>query len=520
MKKGIALLVALCFLTGAALAEPMLIDMRLMTSAELESFQNQVREEISYATDLPYAQSSKIEDSFKEDFEKQFVPDGATASYPFFGLSTSKERNLVTVSGNCTVRFADKSKKDYPMEAIYLVSDDGAFKQIALYAGDNIYSKDEAVLAEYGWMLTESQRITLGITPIPRPEVVMSDEQAEAEATTPVLTQVSESTWAEMSDEELDAALTAIKAEQRARIQTKIALDSTSISLGKGKTQKLTAELVDLPDDLKAGKLTWETSDKKVATVTNGMVKAVDAGTAVITCRTTLSDGTEIDAECAVEVIVPIASISAKEKKIALGVGESAELELLIKPENATNQSLIYESSDESVISVDGSGVITGRGAGKAIITIETVDGSDKKASIDVSVTMKDDIGVTKEDGDGHVVTLLGYTTGRGSSFAKPESGNIFIFPEFEMINNSDEEQEISSIYDFDAYADGYKCDYSFDASLETKNELSGTIMPGRKMKGRIGFEIPSDWQELEIHVTPGSIWFGDTLVFIIYNQK
>ncbi len=188
------------------------------------------------------------------------------------------------------------------------------------------------------------------------------------------------------TDEELEQALIAIKAEQRARLKTKIVLSSTELTIVKGRSEKITAEVVDVPEDTTSSKLAWETSDKTVATCVNGNVKAVGAGTATITCMTTLSDGTEITAECTVTVIVLVNGLSASKTRVDLQGGESIQLEIKVNPENASNKALRFESSDPSVVSVDDNGVITGEGNGTAVITITAADESGKTATVRVNV--------------------------------------------------------------------------------------------------------------------------------------
>lgn len=62
---------------------------------------------------------------------------------------------------------------------------------------------------------------------------------------------------------------------------TAVTLDKTSLKLETGKSDTLTAAV--LPDNATNKNVTWKTSDSKIATVTNGVVLAVSAGTTVIT---------------------------------------------------------------------------------------------------------------------------------------------------------------------------------------------------------------------------------------------
>ena len=55
-------------------------------------------------------------------------------------------------------------------------------------------------------------------------------------------------------------------------------------------------------------------------------------------------------------------------------------LDVNVYPVNASNKQLIWESSDNDVIQVDGVGNISFVGFGNAYVTVTTLDGS-KKAS-------------------------------------------------------------------------------------------------------------------------------------------
>ena len=71
----------------------------------------------------------------------------------------------------------------------------------------------------------------------------------------------------------------------------------------------------------------------------------------------------------------------------------------------------------------------------------------------------------------------------------------------------------------FDAYCDDFACSYSLSALLEKGNkaQLDGTIAPGKKLNGIVGYEVPKDWKELEIHFTP-DVLAGKDMVFVATN--
>jgi hypothetical protein len=98
-------------------------------------------------------------------------------------------------------------------------------------------------------------------------------------------------------------------------------------------------------------------------------------------------------------------------------------------------------------------------------------------------------------------VTLNSITESKGSKYNKPADGNIFLLVNFTIENNTDTDIFVSSIMSFDAYQDGYSTSTSLSALIETEGEqLDGAIVPGKKMKGFIGYEVPSDYSEFEIN--------------------
>ena len=98
---------------------------------------------------------------------------------------------------------------------------------------------------------------------------------------------------------------------------TGISLDYSSISVVKGSTKKLTATV--RPSNATNKKVTWTSSNKKIATVTqSGKVKGIKAGTAKITVKA--KDGSGKKAVCTVTVknkTTTAASTTAAQKKTA-----------------------------------------------------------------------------------------------------------------------------------------------------------------------------------------------------------
>lgn len=158
---------------------------------------------------------------------------------------------------------------------------------------------------------------------------------------------------------------------------TSISLDKTSLSMQVGETETLTATVK--PDDATDKTVVWTSSDGAVASVSNGKITALKSGKATITAKS----GT-CSAECEVTVSVNTESITLDKTTLSLAVGESATLTATVKPDDATDKTVAWSSSDESVAKVDN-GKVTGIKSGKATVTAKC-GGRTAECAITVSV--------------------------------------------------------------------------------------------------------------------------------------
>ncbi|MBQ3137207.1 MAG: Ig-like domain-containing protein [Clostridia bacterium] len=83
---------------------------------------------------------------------------------------------------------------------------------------------------------------------------------------------------------------------------------------------------------------------------------------------------------------VPVQDIELRETELSLQAGETVQLAVTVKPENATNKELIFSSDDESVATVDEKGNIVAAGEGTAVITVISADNPSVKKEITVTV--------------------------------------------------------------------------------------------------------------------------------------
>ena len=158
---------------------------------------------------------------------------------------------------------------------------------------------------------------------------------------------------------------------------TKVTLSKTSVTLGKGET--LTVKATVTPTNATNKKVTWSTSNKKVATVANGKITAKGVGTATITAKT--SNGKT--AKIKVTVKNAPSKVTLNKTSLTLGVKESFTLTKTL-PKNTASNKITYTSSKPSVATVSEKGVITAKKAGTAKITVKTFNG--KKYTCTVTV--------------------------------------------------------------------------------------------------------------------------------------
>jgi len=197
-----------------------------------------------------------------------------------------------------------------------------------------------------------------------------------------------------------------ITAEFRMIAVESVTLDKKEADLEVDGTVKLTATV--LPEGVSDRSVTWSSSDDKVAKVEkDGTVTAVGAGTAKITA-TSVADDTK-SATCAVTVkekAVPVESVTLDKASADLSVGGTLQLNATALPESATHPDLDWESSDKSVATVNGAGIVTAVADGTAIITVKSTDGTDKSATCKVTVAKEAEKGsYSATAGDGSTWT-------------------------------------------------------------------------------------------------------------------
>ena len=158
-----------------------------------------------------------------------------------------------------------------------------------------------------------------------------------------------------------------------------LTIDKSKIS--KKETIKLNVEI--LPSEAKDEKVIFKSSNSVVATVDNkGMITGVSPGTTIITV---LSDDGKVSKSIEVNVYNKIEDLYLDSGDIILEKGKTFKVNAIIYPNNASNQNVIWSSSDTNIAQVDQNGNITAIKEGNVKIKAITEEG-EKERSINLNV--------------------------------------------------------------------------------------------------------------------------------------
>lgn len=165
-----------------------------------------------------------------------------------------------------------------------------------------------------------------------------------------------------------------------------IELNYTTITVKKGTIFYLSAKV--LPDTAYNKDVTFTSGDDTIATVDpDGTVTALKVGTVEI--LVTSDDNPEISAVCTVIVTEAVAGLTLNSREITIEVGEQYLLKATVRPSDAVNTGVTFESADPSIATVDADGLITGIKGGVTVVFVRTVE---RGLTASCTVTVQEDI--------------------------------------------------------------------------------------------------------------------------------
>lgn len=97
------------------------------------------------------------------------------------------------------------------------------------------------------------------------------------------------------------------------------------------------------------------------------------------------------------------------------------------------------------------------------------------------------------------------------NEFLQPKDGYEYWRFEFNFENISDTDQAVSSMMDWECYADNQKVDQTW---LGDESGLDATLSSGRTTQGSVYFEVPVDAESIELEYSI-SFWNSDKIIFV-----
>jgi uncharacterized protein YjdB/fibronectin type 3 domain-containing protein len=170
-------------------------------------------------------------------------------------------------------------------------------------------------------------------------------------------------------------------------------ITTTAMSLNKGATR--TIAITKTPIDA-TDVLVYSSNNTVVATVdTTGKVTAVGAGTATINISS--QSNPSISADCEVTVIVPVTGVTLSSTNAVLYNQNTLQLIATVLPKDAINKSVVWNSTNPAVATVDQSGKVTPVSPGTAMIKVTTVEGN-HFATCNVTVVNINEVNIQATD--------------------------------------------------------------------------------------------------------------------------
>ena len=194
-------------------------------------------------------------------------------------------------------------------------------------------------------------------------------------------------------------------------VVTSVSLDKTSLTLEVGENYTLVVTVS--PSNATDKTITWSSTNSSVAVVSGEKVTAKSEGTTTITAEA--HNGKK--ATCTVTVnepaqeVIEVTSVSLNKTSLTLEIGASETLTATVLPSNATDKSVTWTSSAQSVATV-ANGKITAVGSGTATITATTSNGKTATCMVTVNAAVPE---ITQVEGatiDGtDIFMLVDHTT-------------------------------------------------------------------------------------------------------------
>lgn len=150
-------------------------------------------------------------------------------------------------------------------------------------------------------------------------------------------------------------------------------------------------------------------------------------------------------------------------------------------------------------------------GTGTVKEETDTKDTSDDKTAQEEEVNNVFQVGDVVETENFKITFVSAGVYESDNEFLQPKDGYEYWQFELKFENISDTDQAVSSMMDWECYADNSKVDQSW---VGDDSGLDATLSTGRETQGTIYFEVPQDAQSVELEYDV-NFWQSDKIIFV-----
>jgi uncharacterized protein YjdB len=167
---------------------------------------------------------------------------------------------------------------------------------------------------------------------------------------------------------------------------TGLKVTPSMVNISAGNILQLTIAIT--PDNATNKIVIYDLANKTCCSISNnGSITGISPGTTSVTVKTT--DGSNLSVSIPIIVtmpFVPCQTLTIVPNKSSIKTGTTIKLLPLITPENATNKTLTYTSSNSNFVSVTTAGDVLGIKQGTSSILVKTTDGSNLSYTVPITV--------------------------------------------------------------------------------------------------------------------------------------
>ena len=164
-----------------------------------------------------------------------------------------------------------------------------------------------------------------------------------------------------------------------------IQINMENKTLQKGETKKL--DITILPQEASNNKVIYTSSNPQVATIDDkGNIQAISSGKTTITVK---AEENETKRQIEITVYSKVTDIVLDQQEIYIEEGYTFQINGMVKPEDANEQTIIYSSSNENIATIAQNGLIQAINVGDTKIIAYSKENSNIQAECKVNVVRK-----------------------------------------------------------------------------------------------------------------------------------